>query len=164
MTSVSALEKFLYENRIPDTRKSFEEHIPFFYPLFCNINQQDFDLLPFQDPKELEEIDTKHLWKKFYKNVDYIASYYYTTDGKTTNNNVQVKGIPFYNDNYIFHLLCKLKNGFWLYIYMCEYITEFETGLSLPRKMYAHKNVDILVKYGIPTKYYDWLNIPHKLA
>lgn len=115
------------------------------------------DLLPFQN-KSIIQLFNRQFWKKFYKNISFIASYYILSDGHCIHNG-KVLSYPDAGREQEFEMLCKLKNNIWLYIEMHSEMTfNFAWGPD-EYSIYAHENVHTLITQGVAENNYCKLQL-----
>jgi len=135
----------------------------FFDRIFNRKRKNEFWPLPFQNKKEFTTFDKK-FWKNFYsRHLDFIASYWFRYEDILVFENVPCHRYQDGDDEYEFHFLCKLKNGFWMYIHMSSLMTyNFEWDCEDYMKIYVSRNLNYLVKYGIAVKNYKKVGIKLK--
>lgn len=163
----------LFNSRKIISVDNFRANCPFFDNLIkiepiINLQQ----LCPFENKTIYDKLGNKYIktfWKNFYsKNLDYICSYWFRNYNilitENTNGNIpliteKINILKKSYDDFEFHMICKLKNNYWLYVYISSYISfNFNFCPDFTRN-YISNDIDKLVKYGVAIKDYYKIGI-----
>ncbi len=161
------MEQKLISNNI--NKNVLKTHLSFLKSHIESAGKLEFKMLPFQ--KYDEKTFNPKYWKKFSSNVeehiDFIGSYYVFSDfgncvyhnGNVYNKSKRINGTMLKDICDEAHIIFKLKNGYWIYMYLYSLISGLEDWGCDNVISYASLDIEQLVKYGIANKYHKKLGL-----